>query len=68
MSKRGTYERRARLGLATIHILRHGFPACLFTTLSVEDWPVGHRWMRDDQPRHKITCEKCLGAAKAGGF
>lgn len=75
MAKRGSYrrrderiERRERLGYSTIHILRHGLPACLFTTEAPEYWPDGHRWLGVHQQRHKVTCESCLKTAKEGMF
>jgi hypothetical protein len=61
-------ENRARLARTVVHIMRHGFPLCGFSTEAPEHWPEGHRWLRDDQARHKITCEDCLKMAKAGGF
>lgn len=31
--------------MKTIHILRHGMPLCMFTSLLPSDWPWGHVWI-----------------------
>lgn len=65
--QRRRMENRARLARTVVHILFNGLPACGFSTEASEHWPEGHRWLRVDQDRYKVTCDDCLKAAKEWG-
>lgn len=45
-----------------VHILRHGFPLCGFTSHVPKDWPKGHAWVRLNEPGS--TCAACIERGK----
>ena len=48
-----------------VHILRHGFPLCQFTTHPPKDWPENHVWVGlDSGDTDKSNCKKCRNEAR----
>ncbi len=42
----------------TIHILRFGFPLCLYSRRVPRDWPEGHTWVQLED-FSTANCEEC---------
>lgn len=47
--------------MKTVHVLRHGWPLCMFTERLPCDWPWGHVWVSvlDVASAGAGLCEEC---------
>lgn len=50
-----------------VHVLRHSFPTCAFTTAQPIDWPPGHSYVSELDGLHRANCAPCLVAVVTGG-
>jgi len=43
-----------------VHILRAGWPLCGFSKELPENWPKGHKWVRETEASGKGSCRGCV--------